>query len=143
MTQLVVGCAYLQELVGVGVERPEVRLVGLEVKGAWGKELGLEAVLEVTNRNRFEIRFSRLVYDIQVDGDVVASGTFQGPVSITAFNQQRIRLPVKLHLGGSLDLLRRVVWERRKLLAQWQAEAFFHSPIGKWKVSTSDQRYFQ
>lgn len=138
------GCTYLQDMIGDGIQKPQVSLKSIKIKNITNQSrLDLWVELQVFNPNNFSVDFSQLDYKVMVDDQLIADGQYHESISLASGDQILLKLPLKIKLSESFGALSKLIFVRNKVVAYWSAQAYFLSPIGKFKVSSSDQKIFE
>jgi len=91
------------------VKVPKIKLAGLKIKGLSFTNVDLEVGLDVENPNIFGIDMSKLIYQINIDGQQVANGTANNVAQVPKKGTGNIRLPISLNFSGVTSALRTAI----------------------------------
>ena len=137
---LTTGCAYFKELIGVGPQRPVVKVQQIEVASASLSAINLIVTLQVDNPNRFAMNLSKLKYSVTALDLVVAQGAYDERVSIPGESRAAVRLPVTINAQNAMQLAKSIFQTTKELTALMQATALFETPIGEMRVDFEDRK---
>jgi LEA14-like dessication related protein len=133
-------CTYLKEAIGLGYQRPHVKVLDIKTKAISQSEVSLLVKIKVTNPNSFEIKLSRLKYDVKSVGLRIAHGEHQESVVIAADKAGIVELPITVDPQNALKLLAHILKSSDQLFALITAEADFTTPVGTMEVSFEDRK---
>lgn len=137
---LATSCAYFKDLIGVGPQRPVVKVQQIEVAGASLSAINLIVTLQVDNPNRFAMNLSQLKYSVTALDLVVAQGAYAERVSIPGESRAAVRLPVTINSQNAMSLAKAMFQTTKELTALIKATAMFDTPIGEMKVDFEDRK---
>jgi LEA14-like dessication related protein len=143
LSSLLSGCAVLQPIVGWFVTRPDVELVGVGLSRSSMTAVNLALDVEVKNPNGFDLRFSRMRYDISAEGIHLASGAFDEGINVPSRGQAVISLPVRVEADGVARLIYKLMRSSADVPAIMRATADFGSPFGTFEVKFEDSHPIQ
>lgn len=134
------GCAYLREAIGLGPQRPKVQLTDIAVTKATFLALDLAVTLRVDNPNNFDLRFSKLKYDMVAAGLDVARGVFDETVIVPATGFSLVKLPLRVDSQNALQLVQALLASKEEVFAELNATADFETPFGPMSVNFEDKQ---
>ncbi|TLU65700.1 LEA type 2 family protein [Thalassotalea litorea] len=96
------GCASL----GLKVEDPEIDVVGVRMLPVKGFSPKFEITLEIFNPNDFELNFSKVSYQLVVNGSSLFSGNKYQVPPLQPFSTQTVTLQGKASLLNSIKVIK-------------------------------------
>ncbi|MBI2603320.1 MAG: LEA type 2 family protein [Deltaproteobacteria bacterium] len=139
-TSSILGCTILKETLGFVAQKPKVVIESIRIAKVDLKELKLEVHLSVENPNAFDLVLSDLHYSVNIHDSDVASGIHKDELKVAAYEKKTIEIPLSIQTQNTLQVLGRILFERKPIPLHWQGQANFHSPIGPMIVKFSDQK---
>ncbi len=137
---VLVGCAYMKALVGLGPTRPKVRVTEIAVTKASLRKLDLMVSIRVDNPNEFDLVFSKLRYKMEATGLVIADGLYDEDLRVPEKGSAVIRLPLSIDASAAFLLLKKLMTETEEVYAELTAVANFETPLGQMTVDFDDKR---
>ncbi|WP_394175194.1 LEA type 2 family protein [Thalassotalea litorea] len=98
------GCASL----GLNVEEPEIEVVGVRMLPVKGFSPKVEITLEIFNPNDFELNFSKVSYELVVNGAPLFRGNQYQVPPLEPFATQTITLQGKASLLNGLKVIKQL-----------------------------------
>ncbi len=135
-----VSCAYVREMIGLGMQRPKVTLQGISITKARLSGLDLAVTLKVQNPNRFDLDVENLRYEFIAGGKVIASGTFPDRTIVPELAQALVTLPIEVSSESIMFLTESLFKQGASTEALLRAKADVHSGFGVIDV-TSEHSY--
>ena len=140
LTASLVGCSILKDTLGFVAQKPKVSVESIRIAKVDLKELNLEVRLSVENPNAFDLVFSDLQYEIDIHNSALASGVYKDKLKVAAYEKKTLEIPLKIQTQNTLQILGRILFERKPVPLNWQGQANFHSPVGTMMVKFADQK---
>ena len=141
LTPLQMSCSSLQELLGMGYQKPEVTLSNLEIQSFSLTSIKLLVSLSVKNPNTFEISLDRMDYQFHANGMDIAQGMYEKNFKVKAQGKADIKLPLKIDAQNAYKLMQKILENPEKEYpATIEATILFDSPIGKIEKKFVDEK---
>lgn len=102
-------CAFLSDLVGLGAQRPVVKLKEMAVENISLQAIDLKLTVQVDNPNNFGIALATLHYQIDALGLAIATGSYMDSFKVPANGSNQIRLPLRVDPRSLLKLMNEVI----------------------------------
>jgi LEA14-like dessication related protein len=125
-----VSCAYFRDAVGLGIQRPKVTLLGIEITKARLSGIDLAVTLKVQNPNHFDLDLSNLRYEFIAGGNVIASGQSAERTVVPELAQALVKLPLTVSSDTIAFLTESLFKEKASTKAVLKAKADVHSVFG-------------
>lgn len=133
-------CESFRRFLGINPQKPKVSLRSVHVERYGLSRLGLSIKVAAENPNSFDIKFSKLSYQLLLNDKVVADGEFENVVTIKGQERTKITIPLLVEAGSALKILGRGIYKKEPVHASWNGSALFHSPVGKMRVKFQEQK---
>lgn len=123
-------CATLSSWMGPKFERPEIKIVGIEIANIGIQELDLLVEIEVTNKNEFDITLQEINYAAESNAKVIAHGTFKETFVAKKHESQKTKLPLKILTSETLQLISALLAKKETPPLKLSGVVSFDTPLG-------------
>ena len=137
---LMVACSHFRHLLGVVADKPEVRLISVDIRSATLKQMDLDFSLEVKNPNGFAIELEQLDYSVQGLDLVLGTGSHKDTISIPSHAKINVSLPFKVNTDMFGELMKRYLQNPTELKLKLLAKLYLGTALGKIDLTFEEEK---
>lgn len=137
---LVTGCTYLRQLVGWVADKPQVKVLDVEVQSFQPQRIDLVFVLDIYNPNSFAIDIDRLDYHVLGLGIPLGKGSLIEPVVLKGEAHHQVRLPFAVDPEAGRQIFKKYLANPRELKIKLFAHIFLNTAFGKMDTQFEEDR---
>jgi len=133
-------CSHMKHLLGMVADKPQVRLLKVDVRSASTRRMDLDFTLEVINPNSFSVEIEELEYSVHSLGFNLGKGTHKEPIDLKSHERVEVTLPFQIDPDTLVLLMRKYIQNPRELKIQLVANLFLGTAIGKMDMHFEDEK---
>lgn len=135
-----VACSHLRHLLGVVADKPQVRLVNVDVRSISTKRMDMDFVLEVLNPNGFSVDIEELQYKVRSLELDLGEGSHKEPITLKSHEKVEVRLPFRMDPDTLVVLMKKYLQNPKELKVQLIANLFLGTAIGKMDMRFEEEK---
>ena len=142
LSVFVFSCSYIQRLVGLKLRAPVVSVAHISLKKLTAKNIKLLVRVKAYNPNNVRFTVDDFRYQLQMDGEQVASGIYREAVTLEPSSNIEINFPIEFSALSASRQLKKY-FSQEKMSVKWVGEANFITPLGKISVDFEEEKKFR
>ena len=140
MAQILMGCATLKGIFGLGLDQPKTRIVSIAVEKVTFGSLDLVVGIEVANPNDVEIKLNWLEYRISSSGHSLAEGVYRDAFEVPANGSKVIELPLGVDTRNAFNVMKIYLEEPKALGVQIDGKISFATALGDMEWTFQEEK---
>ncbi len=133
-------CSHMRHLLGMVADKPEVRLLKVDVRSVSTKRMELDFLLEVINPNSFSVEIEELEYSVRSLDLDLGQGAHKDSIALQSHERVEVRLPFQINPDTLVQLMRKYIQNPKELKVQFRANLFLGTAIGKMDMHFEDEK---
>lgn len=135
-----VACSHLRHLLGVVADKPQVRLVNIDVRSISTKRMDMDFVLEVMNPNSFSVDIEELQYKVRSLDLDLGEGSHKDLITLKSHDKVEVRLPFRMDPATLVTLMKKYLQNPKELKIQLVANLYLDTTIGKMDMHFEEEK---
>ncbi len=137
---MVGGCTYFRQMIGWVAEKPEIKLIQVEVQSFSVHRIELVFVLDIINPNAFRVEIERLDYRVRgLDMDL-GRGQHDQPIVLESKEHSTARLPFSIDPEVALKLMKKYIKNPKELKLKLTASLRLGTAFGDMDMHFEDEK---
>ncbi|RZA14768.1 MAG: hypothetical protein EOP10_27485 [Proteobacteria bacterium] len=133
-------CSHLRHLLGVVADKPQVRLITVDVKSISMQKMDLDFVLEVLNPNSFSVDIEELQYSVKSLDLDLGDGAYRDAITLKSHEKTEVRLPLRVDPNKIVVLMKKYLENPKELKVKLKASLFLGTAIGKLDMNFEEEK---
>jgi LEA14-like dessication related protein len=135
-----ISCSHMRHLLGVVADKPEVRLVNVDVRSMSMKRMEMDFVLEVLNPNSFSVDIEELRYNVRSLDLDLGEGEHKDRITLKSHEKAEVRLPFRIDPDMLVNLMKKYLQNPKELKVQLKATLYLGTAIGKLDMVFEEEK---
>ena len=133
-------CSHLRHLLGVVADKPQVRLVNVDVKSISVKRMDLDFVLEIINPNSFSVDIEELQYSVHGLELDLGKGAYKDVIPLKSHEKRQVHLPFRIAPDNLVMLMKKYLENPKELKVKLKANLYLGTAIGKMDMNFEEEK---
>jgi LEA14-like dessication related protein len=134
------GCSYFRQMIGWVAEKPEVKLIQVEVQSFSMHRIDLVFVLDIINPNSFRVDIERLDYRVRGLDMELGQGQHDQQITLESKEHSTARLPFSMNPEVALKLMKKYLKNPKELKLQLVASMHIGTAFGDMDVRVDEEK---
>ena len=134
------GCSYFRQMIGWVAEKPEIKLVKVEVQSFSIHRIDLVFVLDIINPNAFRVEIESLDYRVRGLGMELGKGQYYQPIVLESKAHSTARLPFSMDPEVALNLMKKYLKNPKDLKLQLSASLHLGTAFGSMDMQFEEEK---
>ncbi|MDQ3234437.1 MAG: LEA type 2 family protein [Pseudobdellovibrionaceae bacterium] len=134
------GCTYFRQMIGWVAEKPEIKLVQVEVQSFSVHRIELVFVLDIVNPNAFRVDIEKLDYRVRGLDMELGKGQHTDQIVLEAKEHSTARLPFSVDPDVALNLMKKYLKNPRDLKLKLMASLHLGTAFGSMDMQFEDEK---
>lgn len=133
-------CSHLRHLLGVVADKPQVRLLNVDVRSISTKRMDMDFVLEVMNPNSFSVDIEELQYKVRSLELDLGEGSHKDVITLKSHEKIEVRLPFRMDSDVLVILMKKYLQNPKELKVLLVANLYLGTAIGKMDMHFEEEK---
>jgi LEA14-like dessication related protein len=137
---LVGGCTYFRQMIGWVAEKPQIKLIQIDVQSFSVHRIELVFVLDIVNPNAFRVEIDKLEYRVRGLDMELGKGQHSQAIVLEAKEQSTARLPFSMDPDVALNLMKKYLKNPKDLKLKLSASLQLGTAFGAMHMQFEDEK---
>ncbi len=137
---LIGGCTYFRQMIGWVAEKPEIKLIQVDVQSFSVHRIELVFVLDIVNPNAFRVEIENLDYRVRGLDMELGKGQHSQPIVLEAKEHSTARLPFSVDPDVALKLMKKYLKNPKDLKLKLSASLHLGTAFGAMDMQFEEEK---